>query len=111
MAAPYNPLDKSNLGKSIVLALLSQPVIHLGDLSPFEGAGVYVIYYAGDFPAYAPMASKNRIEISIPIYIGKAVPYGARKGVQDLAPTGQSLFKRRFFAPFCVRLTYIRQFP
>lgn len=48
------------------------------DLSPFKGAGIYAIYYEGDFPPYAPISRKTETEI--PIYVGKAVPAGARKG-------------------------------
>ena len=38
MAEVYNPLDKSNLGRSVANALLAQPVHPLGEIPPFEGA-------------------------------------------------------------------------
>ncbi len=75
---PYNPLDKQHLGQSVADALLGKPLINLMDLSPFKGAGIYAIYYEGDFPPYAPISRKTETEI--PIYVGKAVPAGARKG-------------------------------
>jgi hypothetical protein len=98
---PFNPLDKTNLGISVADALLERRVIPLsgfnvrksGDVIPFNGAGIYAIYYTGDFPTYAPIAKANSELISLPIYVGKAVPEGARKGTVDPEP-GQALFKR-----------------
>lgn len=95
MSAPYNPLDKRNLGKSVVQALLDRPAIPLKGLTSFEGAGVYAIYYSGDFPAYAKLAARNKKTAASPIYVGKAVPAGARKGSgDDVVSGGKALFKR-----------------
>ncbi len=78
---PYNPLDKQNLGASVAEALLGRKVHSLGSITPFNGAGIYAIYYVGDFPAYAPLAIRNREErFEAPIYVGKAIPEGGRKG-------------------------------
>lgn len=91
----YNPLDKINLGNSVAVALLAQPVHALGDIPPFEGAGIYVLYYKGPFPAYAPIAEANAEEPRWPIYIGKAIPSGGRKGASLTASArGRSLFNR-----------------
>ncbi len=80
METPYNPLDKKNLGTSVADALLTRPVSALPP-EKFDGAGVYAIYYTGDFPAYAPIAAANRDGKFVrPIYVGKAIPAGARKG-------------------------------
>lgn len=43
MITPYNPLDKHNLGNNVAEALLRSEVHSLGDLSRFQGAGVYSI--------------------------------------------------------------------
>lgn len=78
---PFNPLDKKNLGASVAEALLAQPLHALDTIPDFKGAGVYAIYYQGDFPAYEPLTNQNRTNLgSVPIYIGKAIPDGARKG-------------------------------
>ena len=63
---------------------------------PFSGAGVYALYYLGDFPAYEVLAEVNRNgQYACPIYVGKAVPDGARKGGQgDDVDPGTALFKR-----------------
>ncbi len=78
---PFNPLDKKNLGASVAEALLSGTVHPLGAVPDFLGAGIYVIYYSGPFPAYSELAKRNQsAKPTAPIYIGKAVPAGARKG-------------------------------
>lgn len=74
---PYNPLDKRHLAESVVRALLERPLEPLPPVQPFEGAGIYAIYYTGPFPAYARISKKDP---DIPIYVGKVVPLGARKG-------------------------------
>lgn len=92
---PFNPLDKSNLGESVAEAMLSQPVGTLPP-NPFIGAGIYAIYFTGEFELYSEIASKNRnSEFHWPIYVGKAVPAGTRKGGLGLdADPGQALYKR-----------------
>ena len=93
---PYNPLDKTNLGESVADAMLVSDVYSLGKLEPFNGAGIYAIYYVGDFEAYLPLAEQNRFDkFEKPIYVGKAVSAGARKGNFGLdTPPGRVLYKR-----------------
>jgi len=83
------------LGKSVAEALLETAADSLGSLDAFEGAGIYVLYYRGPFSAYARMAERNANVSRWPIYIGKAVPAGARRGASLLSePTGRYLFNR-----------------
>lgn len=78
---PYNPLDKKNLGVSVAEALLSRDSVPLASLKRFKGAGIYAIYYTGDFEVYRSLSQINkRGKLKVPIYVGKAVPAGARKG-------------------------------
>ena len=50
----------------------------------------YAIYYSGSFSSYRPLVING-----IPIYVGKAVPPGARKGNFGLnIDPGQALYKR-----------------
>jgi len=78
---PYNPLAKANLGESVADALLRVSMHHLSETGRLLGAGVYAIYYSGDFAAYEPVAALNANgRFQQPIYVGKAVPKGARKG-------------------------------
>jgi Eco29kI restriction endonuclease len=96
MQEPFNPLNKKNLGFSVAEAMLVRSVEPLPPVATFEGAGIYAIYYLGDFPAYKPVADKNKNnKFGCPIYVGKAVPAGARKGGFGLdAPAGKVLFQR-----------------
>lgn len=95
---PYNPLEKENLGKSVALSLIKQKAVPLSSVSRFSGAGVYAIYYLGNFDAYARLKdwNKNSEDPSLPIYIGKAIPTGGRKGIVDpeVSAKGSALFSR-----------------
>lgn len=91
----YNPLDKRNLGVSVADALLAKALGPLPPEEPFIGAGVYAIYYKGIFPGYRQISLKSKPQRETPIYVGKAVPAGARKGGfgLDIAP-GTVLYNR-----------------
>lgn len=92
---PFNPLDKRHLGESVAQAMLRQPAVPLAEIRNFDGAGIYAIYYHGDFPAYKPISGSNMGgRYKVPIYIGKAVPKGARKGSDLSAIPGRVLFSR-----------------
>lgn len=91
----FNPLDKQRLGESVGQALLRQPAVPLGGIELFEGAGLYAIYYTGAFSGYESIAQHNRNEkFGAPIYVGKAVPKGARRGGDLQAPPGKVLSQR-----------------
>ena len=83
--APFNPLDKLNLAESLAEAMLKRPVGPLPPQEKFDGAGIYAIYYVGDFGPYSHIAKKNQgKEPTSPIYVGKAVPPGAERAGSDL---------------------------
>ncbi len=91
---PFNPLDKQNLAASVAEALLGRKARPLKDLESFKGAGIYAIYYTGNFAPYALLAKRNAGgRHTAPIYVGKAVPQGARKGGVG---TGNSATKALF---------------
>jgi len=93
---PYNPLDKLNLAKSVVQSLLETSPTPLPP-PEFFGAGIYTIYYTGDFPAYQEVSVRNQNgSFNQPIYVGKAVPPGARKGrfTSTTAATSKALYGR-----------------
>jgi hypothetical protein len=92
---PFNPLDKRNLGESVAESLLETTAVALPP-EPFIGAGVYALYYTGTFVPYARLAEQNRDgKFALPIYVGKAVPAGARKGGLGLdVDHGQALYRR-----------------
>lgn len=80
---PFNPLARENLGASVAEAMLERKADPLSTVvaKSFKGAGIYALYYTGDFAAYDEIARRNREDkFEVPIYVGKAVPAGARKG-------------------------------
>jgi hypothetical protein len=91
----FNPLDKRNLGVSIADAIFRKEVFPLKELPPFNGAGIYAIYYKGDFSFYKKISEKNKKDFVQPIYAGKAIPEGGRRGGFGLdVPVGEYLYKR-----------------
>jgi len=89
---PFDPLDYENIAKSVVDALLDRPIEALGQMMAFNGAGIYAIYYAGPFAPYNRIVSRAG---EIPIYVGKAVPPGARKGTDELHVERSQVLCRR----------------
>ena len=55
---PFNPLDKRHLGESVAEALLQTVPVALPP-DPFIGAGVYALYYVGQFPAYSQLVTQE----------------------------------------------------
>lgn len=96
VSTPYDPLDLRTLAESMVKVVLEQKVYPLDDVPSFEGAGVYVIYYTGDYEPYKSIAQKNkRRKWNQPIYVGEAARKGGRKGgVLAVGPAGKVLLSR-----------------
>jgi hypothetical protein len=86
----YDPLDYADLAKSVVQALLGGPDEPLPPREVFEGSGVYAICHSGDFSGYLPLV---QLRDPRPIYVGKAVPTGARKGGRRVLG-GKELYQR-----------------
>lgn len=91
---PFNPLEKQRLAESIVRALLDRPPERLPPGEPFLGAGIYVIYYRGGFELYQALSELNAEELRHPIYVGRAIPPGGRKGGFSEPVPVQALFGR-----------------
>ena len=70
----YDPLDYDNLARNVVRALMEQSCQNLPP-APFEGVGVYALYYVGNFDCYKAVRGEDT-----PIYVGSAVLAGRRKG-------------------------------
>jgi hypothetical protein len=96
---PYNPLAIENLAESVVTQLILTDAVPISEIEKFRGAGCYAIYYTGEelpHDAYADLAALNKPgEFLYPIYVGKAVPSGARKGLDIALGTREpALFNR-----------------
>jgi hypothetical protein len=65
-------------------------------LEAFDGAGIYAIYYGGLFRPYQGISISGDIDADeTPIFVGKAIPAGARKGGVGLdSKPGLAMFKR-----------------
>jgi Eco29kI restriction endonuclease len=95
-AKSFNPLSKVQLALSVADALLGSRLHNLPPNDKFSGAGVYAIYYTGMLPIYRPLVARNKAsKTPAPIYVGKAIPSGGRKGGMDFeAAVGNSLLNR-----------------
>lgn len=85
MTEPFNPLAMDNLAHSIVTQMMEKEPTPLDDVPRFTGAGIYAIYYNGSFPCYEDLAVANGDSFVAPIYVGKAVPAGGRRGLDVAA--------------------------
>lgn len=74
----YDPLTYENLMLGVVSHFEQQPVLGLADIrtQDVQGPGIYALFYAGGFAPYQPISRGT-----VPIYVGKAVPPGSRKGL------------------------------
>lgn len=88
---PYNPLDYEKLTGNLIRALMEREPVSLPLPERFPGPGVYALFYTGDFPAYSRIRSED---VRTPIYVGKAVPPGARKGGVEDNLQSPTLYKR-----------------
>lgn len=72
------------------------PIHLLPPPSRFHGPGVYGLYYVGDYELYKPLAKLNANSCILPIYVGKAVAPGWRKGRSTGSETAETsdLYKR-----------------
>ncbi len=86
----YNPLDYENLTRNCVEELMRRGPFKLPLAGEFEGAGVYALFYQGSSPLYGRISSLDALQ---PIYVGKAVPAGGRKGAKEEGTT-MALFRR-----------------
>ena len=75
MTELYDPLTYDNLMAGTVLEFERRPLMRLAEDVPAPGPGIYCLIYTGGFDAYHEIAASGH-----PIYVGKAVPPGSRRG-------------------------------
>lgn len=83
----FDPTAPSTAGRIVALTLVAQARHPLAAIPEFYGAGVYAIYYKGDFDTYGPLSGTDH-----PIYVGKADPMDA--GAKDAIAQGAKLSAR-----------------
>ena len=64
-------LGKPDVALTVAERLLAKPVSSLPPAESFLGAGLYALYYLGNHPAYAPVASPGSRTGGWPIYISR----------------------------------------
>ena len=78
MTSLYDPLTWENLMAGVVVRFEQQPCVSFTEIDNADGPGVYTLFYTGPHPAYTAISGTPR-----PIYVGKAVPRGTRKGSME----------------------------
>lgn len=67
----YNPSDLANLVRYCVQELMKRPPYPLPLPGAFPGAGIYALFYRGDFPLYQHLMIRSD-DCKQPIYVGRA---------------------------------------
>lgn len=83
----FDPTDPNTSGRVVALNLVAQSKHPLAKIPEFYGAGVYAIYYKGDFAPYAQLKGRDH-----PIYVGKADP--DNQAAKDAVSQGTKLSAR-----------------
>ncbi|HCF7311842.1 TPA: Eco29kI family restriction endonuclease [Pseudomonas aeruginosa] len=88
---PFDPLAVENVGVTLAVELLEQPLHPLPPPDRFTGAGVYALYYTGSHSAYADLIGLDNGAggTKYPVYIGSAVRENAKQGFNP-RPTAQA---------------------
>ncbi|NJA88072.1 Eco29kI family restriction endonuclease [Rhodocyclus tenuis] len=88
---PFDPLAVENVGVTLAVELLEQPLYPLPPEEKMPGAGVYALYYSGSHPAYSRLVEmdKEKGGWKYPVYIGSAVRENAKQGFSP-RPTSQA---------------------
>ena len=84
----YDPLTYKNLMLGLTMRFEQQPTVDLDSesaIASIQGPGIYSLHYCGDLSFYGPIGDGKK-----PIYVGKAVPPGSRKG-GELDPDAPAL--------------------
>lgn len=76
----FDPLAVENVGVTLAVELLEQPLQPMPPPEPFAGAGVYALYYAGNHPAYDGLTALDGGRFKYPVYIGKASGESSKQG-------------------------------
>ena len=90
----FDPLSVENVGVTLAVELLEQPLLPMPPPTPFAGAGVYALYYGGDHPAYSSLVALDGGRFKYPIYLGKASSESAKQGFSPSGSKARKLYDR-----------------
>ncbi len=86
----FNPF-KEDVRELLVSLFEKQPLLNLPPENVEVGCGVYALYYVGNHKAYSPLVKAKKF----PIYIGKAVIQGGRKGSGNSTKAASNFVTKR----------------
>jgi hypothetical protein len=92
--AEFDPLAVENVGVTLAVELLEQPLSKMPPEAPFSGAGVYALYYSGSHEAYSVLSKLDEGRFKYPIYIGKAAGESAKQGFSPNGNGERKLYGR-----------------
>ncbi|MDE2562556.1 MAG: Eco29kI family restriction endonuclease [Sphingomonadales bacterium] len=90
----FDPLAVENVGVTLAVELLEQPLSVMPPETPFSGAGVYALYYCGLHDAYSTLRELDGGRFKYPIYIGKAAGESAKQGFSPKGSAKRKLYDR-----------------
>lgn len=89
----FDPLAVENIGVILGIEIVEQP-LHQLPPEPFEGAGIYALYYGGPEVAYAGLRDLDQGRWQFPVYIGKALRRNAKQGFNPKPTTEKAIHGR-----------------
>jgi hypothetical protein len=90
----FDPLAVENVGVTLAVELLEQSLSTMPPQTPFNGAGVYALYYCGKNKAYNALCKLDGGRFKYPIYIGKAAGESAKQGFNPHGSGKTKLYDR-----------------
>lgn len=90
----FDPLAVENVGVTLAVELLEQPLTAMPPATPFNGAGVYALYYCGTHEAYFALSGLDGGRFKYPVYIGKAAGESAKQGFSPNGSGERKLYGR-----------------
>lgn len=90
----FDPLSVENVGVTLAVELLEQPLSTMPPERPFSGAGIYALYYCGNHSAYSALCQLDGGRFKHPIYIGKAAGESAKQGFNPHGSNKRKLYDR-----------------
>lgn len=94
VSQPFDPLAVENVGVTLAVELLEQPLQPTPPDVQFTGAGIYALYYSGSHTAYKKLVGLDAGRFKYPVYIGKASSESTKQGFNSKSGSKKKLFER-----------------